>query len=257
MNYKVIIQEFGKTGTGKGASHNMDTMMGYIQKDEGAQHYKLETIGYTSTQLLQCKEKHQSIRVSHETDKDMITKSSLVKHMFQFRYRHIEPLEPNALRTLTWMLQSEKYMPSGDWIIGRSGRRVDRIGLEVMWKVAADPKSATMDDANKIFIEFERDMSPLNASVHAWNQDGCEEFKDYEDARIEVKRLREMRARRERDEAEFLEGLDNPDNDAGDADDGNEDDLSPSPEPEGRAAGDFGSGAAAAADAGFFSHDYA
>ena len=114
-----------------------------------------------------------------------------------------------------------------------------------------------MDDANKIFIEFERDMSPLNASVHAWNQDGCEEFKDYEDARIEVKRLREMRARRERDEAEFLEGLDNPDNDAGDADDGNEDDLSPSPEPEGRAAGDFGSGAAAAADAGFFSHDYA
>ena len=140
-------------------------------------------------------------------------------------------------------------MPSGDWIIGRSGRRVDRIGLEVMWKVAADPKSATMDDANKIFIEFERDMSPLNASVHAWNQDGCEEFKDYEDARIEVKRLREMRARRERDEAEFLEGLDNPDNDAGDADD---DDRNANLEPEGRAAGGSGSGAASAAAAGFF-----
>ena len=233
--------------------------MGYIEKDEGAQHYKLETLGYTSAQLLKSKEAHQSVRVSHESDKIMINKSSLIKTMYvtvsllsraaaaancyyyvriswcwaaatragalattsatttanqialslryQFVYRDIEPLTPNGLRTLTWMMQSEKYMASGDWIIGRSGRRVDREGFEVLWRVAADPKSTTMSDAAKIFIEFERDMSPLSASVHAWNQDGCENFKDYKDARIEVKHLREMRARRERDAAEFLEGL--------------------------------------------------
>jgi len=52
----------------------METMMGYIQKDEGAQHYKLETLGYTSAQLLKSKEAHQSVRVSHESDKIMINK---------------------------------------------------------------------------------------------------------------------------------------------------------------------------------------
>ena len=87
--------------------------------------------------------------------------------MFQFRYRHVEPLEPNGLRTLTWMLQSEKYVPSADWILGRSGRRVDRGAFEVMWRIARDPKSATIADAAKIFVEYERDMLPLQASVNA------------------------------------------------------------------------------------------
>ena len=124
--------------------------------------------------------------------------------MFQFRYRHVEPLEPNGLRTLTWMLQSEKYVPSADWILGRSGRRVDRGAFEVMWRIARDPKSATMADAAKIFVEYERDMSPLQASVNAWNQDGCDEFDNFAEASIEVERLSEMRARRVRDDNEFL-----------------------------------------------------
>ena len=67
--HQVIIQEYGSRASG---SQNQSTMMGYIQKDEGARHYAIKTVGYTAAELEQCKESHQSVRVSHEQDKDLM-----------------------------------------------------------------------------------------------------------------------------------------------------------------------------------------
>ena len=192
QGYSMKVVEFGATSNG---TQNIRAMMGYIQKDQGARHYDIKTVGFTQDELEDSLELIKTLRVSHEAERIVIHRSSIIKAMFQFQYRECEPLQPNALRTLTWMLQSNKYMPSGDWIIGRSGKRVDRTPFKVMWRIANDPKTATMSDAATLFIEHERTFSPLSTPQGAWNQDGCAHLGNYFDAMAEVERLREHRTR--------------------------------------------------------------
>ena len=71
--------------------------------------------GISEAVLLNAHEAYQQIRTNYTENMIIVTKGNAYKLMWQFKHRHLLPLDPHPERVLYWMMQTGEYMPDPEF----------------------------------------------------------------------------------------------------------------------------------------------
>ena len=103
------------------ATQNINTLVGYVMKDEGCAHYRFYSVNISEAELNLCRSMYQVVRTTHEDGRKIVSKRSLVRMAWQEWNAHIRPLVVDLPVMIMWMLQSGSYMPAPGWSISGVG----------------------------------------------------------------------------------------------------------------------------------------
>ena len=100
--------------------------------------------------LLNAHEAYQQIRVNYTENRTIITKGNYYKLIWQFKQRHLLPLDPHPERILFWMMQTGEYMPDPKFSMS-AGFGIPVQHSRAMMYVISNPEKISMQNVYDVF----------------------------------------------------------------------------------------------------------
>lgn len=135
-------------------------MLGYIQKDKMRTEYDIIHSGISEAVLLNANDAYQQIRTTYTENMIIITKVNSYKLIWQFKQRHLMPLDPHpepVLYWLTgsntvkyWMMQTGEYMPDPKFSM-TSGLGIPVQHCCAMMYMISNPTKVSMENILDVF----------------------------------------------------------------------------------------------------------
>ncbi|BDA51433.1 hypothetical protein COCOBI_18-3110 [Coccomyxa sp. Obi] len=147
------------------AGQNLTYMLGYIQKDHGMPHYRLEAHNVSNDELPEGRKSYDDVRVDYVDGRIAINKANLNKHMYTFWTRDVAPV-------IKYMLRSGAYMPTAIWCMSPQGKGMVPSKLQAMWElVTGGLENCTIDQVRQLFFEMQTpDVVDARLVDPHWNQ---------------------------------------------------------------------------------------
>ena len=101
-------------------------MLGYVQKDAGKPHFLGYFHGVDAAMLQRARREYNLVKMSHEEDKKLIHKKTLVKQLYQVWKQFFYPVPVGSLTLLRWMVTKLDYMPTAHFLQTSAGRGMPR-----------------------------------------------------------------------------------------------------------------------------------
>jgi len=177
-------------------------MAGYCQKDEGQEHYVLDTEGVPDSVLAHGRDIYMAIGPNPERDLTLIKKSHLVvlaqvsslqqaqkffganatqliaifRLILQvfFRNFHLADQHPDIsiqnwdIKEVVWqMIRSRRYVPHVHWCIPQQGKGMWWGKAQALWRLCTAPDQASMEDVEIVFFDAPEGHVHSSYEAHA------------------------------------------------------------------------------------------
>lgn len=134
-------------------------MLGYVQKDEGTAHYRLEVHQVSQEDLRAGVVAYGGVRNDPEEGRIVINKGNLPKLLKRFYSTHLTPMEDMPVdHVLKYMLRTDCYIPSAQWAMARSGCGLSKTKLQAMWDLLVKGlHNASILHVRRVFFDDDRE----------------------------------------------------------------------------------------------------
>ena len=136
--------------------HTFHGMVGYCMKDSLEPHFQSVSFNITDEDI--CMGQDVYLRYGGgplKTRTPLDPGSVFFKACTWKRYNNLQNPRTSLNRTLTSMIQTGKYFPTGDWVIPVKGQGWDRERAEILWQLLQHPREANLSQVDKIFSRQE------------------------------------------------------------------------------------------------------
>ncbi|KAF6258163.1 hypothetical protein COO60DRAFT_1519895, partial [Scenedesmus sp. NREL 46B-D3] len=133
------------------AGQTISHMLGYLQKDEGQEHYRLVTYNVTVAELQEGKEHYNDINCNYGIGKVRITKRGFVDRIWAFWKANFSPFIVPQDVLLLFMCRSDQYSPCSTWCTSAPGRPLDYQVCCAMMMIAYRPMDTTLAQVRNLF----------------------------------------------------------------------------------------------------------
>ena len=131
-----------------------DHMLGYIQKDSGLAHYRLLVHNISDEDLQRGRVAYAGVRDDPDEGRIAINKGNLPKLAVRLWRTHLKPLEVPLDHTLKFMLQSDMYIPTAQWVMSPYGRGMENDRAQALYEMLVDgAKNATILQVRRLFFQ--------------------------------------------------------------------------------------------------------
>ena len=139
---------------------------GYLQKDDGLDHYKMYAKGFSREELLAAKREYGAVSHTYFKDKKLLTRANAITLAHQFLASYLPNItnpRPLFRRTILWMIQSKLYAPAANWVSTPVGKAWHPGVIESFWRIIHEPEEASMAMIKSIFFFWNTgDPRPIN-----------------------------------------------------------------------------------------------
>jgi hypothetical protein len=131
-----------------------DYMLGYVQKDTGTAHYRMLKHNVSDEDLERGRIAYAGVRNDPTDGRITINKGNVFKLAVRFWKTHLTPLQVPLDHVLKYMMQSDMYIPSAQWLMAAYGKGMDNDRSQALFDVLhQDMANTTIRQVRQIFFD--------------------------------------------------------------------------------------------------------
>jgi hypothetical protein len=149
-------------------SQSWDHMLVYVQKDYGLAHYQLRTHNVSEEDLQRGRISYAgAVRDDPDEGRVAINKGNLPKLATRFWRTHLQPLQVPLDHTIKFVLQTDMYIPTAQWVMAPYGKGMDKARAQALFELLiGDLPHTSIEQVRSLFFG-ESHADP--ASDGMWN----------------------------------------------------------------------------------------
>lgn len=143
--YKVLLKPFQ-------GNQSFQSMLGYVTKDSGREHYQIRTHNVTRQDLAFGRRDHDALLTSFDDSKKIINLKNMFNESYKFNMRCMHPAVVPIQYAILYMLQSGSYILSPDFI--SIHKKIDLTEANILWKMVHKPAQVVLSELMQILFNL-------------------------------------------------------------------------------------------------------
>ena len=135
-----------------GAGQSWTMMLGYLHKDQGQPHFKVEVHNVDPTDVVKGIAEWQTAKLSYEDGKILITRANVFHRLATWRVNAAPESNNSFLQDMTDMLNTQKYMVSSLLVTQSGAMRL--VSAEALWHLIKGIEPMTIELTRDLFFPF-------------------------------------------------------------------------------------------------------
>lgn len=131
-------------------------MLGYCQKDFGKPHYQMRSSFISEADLEAARAAYADIQPIATDDRIVLYPKSMQDRILSYATAHFSPFWVPVDMCLCFMMQTGRYVPSGDWMVPPRGYGADIRKWSIFEKMVMRPRQCTLDEIQCFFFDLHK-----------------------------------------------------------------------------------------------------